>query len=319
VRWLNWLALDAVAVAVAWLGVFGKMTGARLEPVNAGVLGAAVWLIYMVDRWTDGKFGQGTAERHQFAKRQTAWLLPVILAGAVGAAAWAVADMRWITVKAGLGLSVGVGLYFMMLVASRWKQLSGGLLLVVSALMVVGLVQGEDHGSAGAQLWRAMAAGTLVTTLYFGMKHHFDPPPWTLVKKGVGGYLFALGVALGPFSHLQDWDGLLRGAPVVLFGGACALNSLGIRLWEHQYSKSPEIQLLTRLYPWLLASIGVGALAQSVQADEWSRPVLVGVALCAAGFAGLHLLRKRWPAGWFGLVADGWMVVVAVGVRFLGK
>ena len=34
-RWINWLALDAVAVGTAWLFVFGRMTGARIEGVEA--------------------------------------------------------------------------------------------------------------------------------------------------------------------------------------------------------------------------------------------------------------------------------------------
>ena len=316
--WINGLALDAVAVAVAWLLVFEKMTGARLTLVNAGALAAAVWLVYMADRLVDGWSGAGTEWRHQFAVRYARWLLPLMALVAAGTTWWVLHQMRWITVKAGLWIAVAVALYYLVIAASRWKAVSPALLIGVSMVMILGLVQGEDHGSPGVQLWRAIAAGTLITVLYFGMRHHYDPPPWTLVKKGMGGYLFALGVAAGPFSHLQDWDGLLRGAPVVLFAGVCALNSLGIRLWENRNASDSESLLLRRLYPWLLAAVGIGAVTQAWTAVEWTRPVLAGVAACTAGLGVLHILRNRWPTAVYSLAADGLMVVVAVVVRWVG-
>jgi hypothetical protein len=47
--------------------------------------------------------------------------------------------------------------------------------------------------------------------------------------------------------------------------------------------------------------------------------VLLGVAACAAGFAGLHLMRNRWPAGVYSLAADGIMVGVALVAGFFGQ
>jgi protein-S-isoprenylcysteine O-methyltransferase Ste14 len=46
-HWINWLALDAVVVAVAWLWMFAGMTGARLTAVNSLVVGAAVVLHFV--------------------------------------------------------------------------------------------------------------------------------------------------------------------------------------------------------------------------------------------------------------------------------
>lgn len=315
-RWINWLALDAVAVALAWLAVFAQMKGARLDPVNYAALAAAVWLIYMVDRLIDGRAGNGSEERHRFAANCAPWLLPVMILLAAGMSWWVLHAMRWITVAAGLWIAAGVVFYALMITASRWKAVSHALLLTVSTLMLFGLVQGEDGGRPGVQLWRAVAAGTLLTMLYFGMRQHFNPPPWILIKKGVAGYLFALGVAVGPFSHLQDWGGLLKGAPVLLFGGACALNSLGIRLWENPQARDPESQILLRLYPWLLSAVALGALAEAWAADPWSRPVLIGIAACAAGFALIHFTRRRWKAPVFAVTADLLMVVIALAVRW---
>lgn len=317
-RWINWLALDAVAVAVAWLPVFAHLTGARLTPVNTGALAAGVWLFYMADRILDGLTGHGKKGRHHFAGRQAAWLLALMVAVAAGSGYWMLHGMRAITVQAGVWVAMAGLLYFGIVAASRWKPVSQVLLLGVSVLMIMGLVQQEAHIAAGFQLWRAIAAGTLLTVLFFGLRQQYDPPPWILVKKGLGGYLFALGVAVGPFSHVMDWDGLIRAAPVMLFAGACMLNSLGIRLWENPTASDPESLLLRRLYPWLLAAIGLGAAAEAWGADAWSRPLLLGVAACNAGFAVLHLLRNRWPAGVYSLAADGIMVVAALLAGYFG-
>ena len=53
-HWINWLALDAVAVVVVWLWMFAGMTGARLTAVNSLVVGAAVVLHFVTTlaaRW----------------------------------------------------------------------------------------------------------------------------------------------------------------------------------------------------------------------------------------------------------------------------
>ncbi len=316
----NWLALDAVLVAVAWLPVFGEMTGARLTMVNSVMLAAAVWVIYMLDRLVDSRGTLHRRERHDFARRHWKWLVPVLLGVGLGMVYLALYQMRWITVQAGLWIGAAVVVYFIVVAASSWKAVSQPLLLMISAVMILGLVQGEQQGTIGLQLWRAVAVGTIATVLYFGFRFHYDPPPWTLVKKGMGGYLFAIGVAAAPFSHTQDWLGLLRSAPVMLFAGACALNSLGIRLWEAgpAEKQNPESALLRRIYPWLLAAVGFGALAQAFGADPWTRPMLLGVAVCVAGFAVMHWGRHRWPAAVCGLTADAWMVMVALGVLWAG-
>ena len=206
-----------------------------------------------------------------------------------------------------------------MLLVSRGKALSQMVLLAVNAILVMGLVQGEGLAPGGVQLWRAVVIGALATVLYVGLRYQYHPPPWILTKKALGGYLFALGVAVVPYSHVQDWPGLLHGTPVMLFASACTLNSLAIRLWENEAADLPEMQMLRRLFPWLLAAVGAGALAQAWVADQWTRPVLCGVAGCVAGFGVLHAARHRWPAGGRSLAADVWMVVTALLVLWEGR
>lgn len=317
-RWLNWLSLDAVAVAVSWSFVFARMTGARLQTVEIVGLAAGVWLVYMADRLLDAGTGHGRAERHRFAGKNRLWLLPVMLAAGAGAVWWALHAMRWITLQVGLWLGAAVAAYFVMILTSRRQGVSRISLVAVSGLMVLGLVQGEGLSPTGVPLWRAAIMGAMATVLYTGLRCQSAPPPWILTKKAVGGYLFALGAAAAPFSHLQDWPGLLHGTPVMLFASACALNSMGIRLWENEASADPEIVMLRRLYPWLLAVVGGGALAEAWAVDEWTRPVLIGVAGCVAGFAILHALRLRLPASAGALAADGLMVGAAVLVRWAG-
>ena len=324
-QWINWLALDAVAVALAWLPVFATMTGARLTPVNYGVLGAAVWLVYLLDRLLDSSQGQATAARHRFARAHARWLLPLM--GAVAAAAlWAsLHHLRAVTLLAGGGLVGAVLLYFACLAATRYKALRQILLLLLglaltallaSTALALAFLPSELSSSRGSLIWQAVAAASLLALVLRG-RHQLGPPrPWILLKKAFGGYLFALGVALAPFAHLQDWDGLLRGTPVLLFAGACALNSLGIRLWEAP--QEPQSLSLVRLYPWLLAALAAAATLSLAEADAWSRPLLGGTAACAVGFAVLHALRRHWPASAAALAADGCMVAVALVLRSLG-
>ena len=335
-HWINWLALDAVAVALAWLAVFGGMTGTRLTAVNYVALGAAVWLIYMTDRLTDSWTRVARAGRHRFAGMAASRLVPVMFAVA-GVAVWIVCygmpwfsagegtspwmklqGLRLITFKAGILMILAVGIYFLMVLGSRVKRLSQPMLLMVGLMMLLGLVPREISGLAGVQLWFAMAIVTLLRMLFLSVRIQHDGPPWIFLKKGLGGYLFAVGVAIAPFSHLQDWEDLLNGAPVLLFAGTCTLNSLGIRLWESPDAGDPEILLLQRLYPWLLAALGSAALLEAWGADAWSRPVLLGIAFSAAGLGVIHLGHKRWPVMACGLAADGLLGLTGLAVWQMG-
>ena len=323
-QWINWLALDAVAVALAWLPVFAAMTGARLTPINYTVLGAAVWIVYLLDRLLDGSSGQGTAARHAFARRRALWLLPLMAAVALSALWAALHHLRGVTLHAGVNLAGAVLLYFAIVGATRWKPLRQLLLLLlglaltallVSTGLALALLPDDFSGPSPFLIWQALAAAALLTLLFRKPAQPAPPRPWILLKKAFGGYLFALGVALAPFAHLQDWDGLLRGTPVLLFAATCAANSLGIRLWEDP--QHPQVRSLAPLYPWLLAALAAAAAFSLPQADAWSRPLLGGVAACALGFAALHALRHRFPPGAATLAADGWMVAVALILQHL--
>ncbi len=251
--WFNILGLDAVITALLWLPLLGRASGAHLIHGEYVVLGCSVWGIYALDRLFDGTTDSGmSGERHRFAARN----FKFILTGAVAAAAlsaWFLAfRVREIVLFAGLKLVIAVAVYYAVTWLSRrnWPGLLGAGTL--SGLLAVAYMQGTASagGPLWAQLWRAVLAGFLITVLYIAVRHPETPAPWSLPRKLLGGWLFATGTALAPYAHIEMWRDLLLGAPVVLFGAVCALNSLGIRLWERTSPNLEDI-LLSRLYPCL--------------------------------------------------------------------
>lgn len=330
-RWPNLLALDAVAVALVWLEVFGKMSGARVTAVEYAALGVAVWVVYGADRLMDSRLppDEGARhERHWFAARHAFWLVPLALVLAGAAGWWALHGMRQLVLAAGLQLAVGVGVYFAILAASRWRLTSLPMLLVVAPVMIGMLLfplliqilplamQGEGGSNPLlSQWWRLGGTAVLALVIYHAMRNQSPEgrPPWTLLRKIMGGFLFARGVALAPLMHFETGPQALWSAPVMLFGGLCALNSLGIRLWEHRDAGGAEGLRLEGRYPWLVLIVGGGALTEALAADAWTRPVMVAVAAGAGLLLVLNFLRSRVPAPVLLALADAVVLVCGVG------
>lgn len=79
-HWPNILAVDAVAIALAWLWVFSTKQSAQLSFAAYLVLALSVWLTYQSDRLFDvarRNKVQLLSARHQFAKRhlRPLWLI----------------------------------------------------------------------------------------------------------------------------------------------------------------------------------------------------------------------------------------------------
>jgi hypothetical protein len=294
-------------------------------------LGVAVWVVYSADRLMDSRLPpdeEARHERHWFAARQAAWLVPAGLAMVAAVSWWALHAMRQHVLEAGVQLAVGVGIYFAILAASRWRLTSLPTLLVVAPVMIGMLLfplliqslpmalLGEDGwGSLSSQWWRLGGAGVLILVIYHAMRNqgHEGRPPWTLLRKIMGGFLFARGVALAPLMHFETGPQALWSAPVMLFGGLCALNSLGIRLWEHRDAGGAEGQRLQGRYPWLVVIIGGGALTEAFAADAWTRPVLGAVAAGAVLMLILNALRTKLPAPLLLALADGVVLLCGLG------
>lgn len=87
-HWPNILAIDAVAIALAWLWVFSNQQSAQLSYTAYLILALSVWLSYQSDRLFDvarRKQAQLLSARHQFAKRHLrpiwlTWFLVLFIA-----------------------------------------------------------------------------------------------------------------------------------------------------------------------------------------------------------------------------------------------
>lgn len=309
--WLNVLGVDAVLTALLWMPLFGRVTGARLIPAEYAVLACAVWSVYTLDRMMDGLSAAGLrSERHIFAARR--WLLlgaGVLLAA--GCSAWLLGyEVREIVSRAGLKLMAGVACYFGVTWAARrnWAGLMGALTL--GGVLTLGLMQGAVTGAVWPQMWRGALAGFLITVLYLTLRKEGAPAPWILPRKLLGGWLFGIGTALVPYAHLEMWRDLIFGSPVLLFGGVCALNSTGIRLWETE-REDFETGLLCQLYPWMLAALIAGAGMEWVPADAWSRPLFAACGVAAFLLMIIHACRRKLSVSVLRALADGAMIFPA--------
>lgn len=338
-RWPRLLALDSVAVALVWLAVFGKVTGGRVDRAEWWVLGAAVWLAYMADRLLDARMPPDGSpallrERHRFAATHWKWLVPLMAAVAGGAAWAALFQLRVSVLRGGVTVALLVLAYFSMLFLSRTRDGSRLLLAPVSGALVLAFLLppqgGYAPGVAGlaatqlTALWKALVTGLLLMLLWPGARGDGErekerpSAPWVLPRKLAGGLLFAAGTAAAPHFHaFQDWTRLLHGAPVLFFGGCCAMNSLGIRLWENPALSTREHRLLTRFYPWLTGMLAAAAAAQCVVADPYAAPALGACALSAATFTGLHLWRDKLSASLLSALADGVLVLTGAAALLL--
>src|SRR4051812_37006106 len=76
-QWLTVLSLDAPLVALAWQFALARSAGVTLRAHHWFILGAAVWLVYVADRWIEGwrlAPEQIRTQRHRFYHR---WRWPV--------------------------------------------------------------------------------------------------------------------------------------------------------------------------------------------------------------------------------------------------
>lgn len=315
-RRINWLGLDAVAVAVLWLHVFGRSFGTRIETAESVVLAAAVWVVYAGDRVLDGfcpAAGRPLQLRHLFAQRHRIPLIVAVVLVAAATVATGFLTLRAGVVLAGLRFSLLLGSYFACVWISRRQPQSlvafTGLHAALISLFLHGL---PDQAMVGAT-WRSLAALTIAGALIAGLRLGRNAVlPWTLCRKAFGGLLFAAGCALAPLAHLEEWDGFLR-PPVLLFGLVCAWNSLGIRVWENTERPAKEDRILASIYPWLPGLTALAAIAEIPGSSPFFQPVLAACAVACALLASLHGMRRKWRPEVLSALADGAVLVCGAG------
>jgi len=262
--------------------------------------------------------GGRRGERHVFARRHW-WKLLAAMAVAAGVCAWLLGFVIAEIVSVwGLRLLAAVAVYFCITWLSRreWPGMTGAGALC--CLVAIGLMQGLAADEVWPHVWRGAIAGILIAVLIFAITRAGATAPWTLPRKLLGGWLFALGTALAPHAHMEAPRELLLGANILLFGTVCALNSLGIRIWETRDAGLEHV-LLSALYPWMLVAAAAGAAMEWAAADSYSRPVLMACGIAASGLLVLHLLRRRFSTPALRALADAIMVFAAAAMLVAGK
>ncbi len=127
--WLvpNLVALDAPLVAVVWQRFLAARAGVHLPWAATAALAAAVWCVYLADRWLDARRGALDADRHRAAaRRPRAFAAGAVLAG--GLAAVAAVELPTPYLSTGLAVGLGVAAYLVLVHA-----LAGGLRAVRGA------------------------------------------------------------------------------------------------------------------------------------------------------------------------------------------
>ncbi len=302
--WADVLGLYAVATALVWMKLFAWSCRARMSWEEYAVLGSVVWILYMAERIIDGLVWEGLRqERHTIAARRWRGLLSLILALSAGSALLLLYRIPQFVSMTGLKLGAGVAVYFMLtwVIRKNLAGLTGG--LVACGCMAVALMQGNllrmDPGAGAAELWphlwRGALAGVLLTVVLVYMRRSGAPAPWLLPRKFVSGWIFAMGTALAPFSHLMLWYELLFSPPVLILGAVCAVKSIGIRLVEAAREEQPnfEVALIQRLYPWIMIIVTTGALTEWYASYAIARPLHGAAAAAALLLVILYALRRR--------------------------
>jgi hypothetical protein len=136
--WPNLLALDAPFVAIVWQRFLGCHFAVPVPWAATSALAAAVWAIFLIDRWLDSRRGEFDADRHRFAAcHPHAFALVAAIAAIAGlTVACSLSISYW---RAGGIVTLGVTVYLGLVHAG------GGLLRVGGAkelLVAIGFASG---------------------------------------------------------------------------------------------------------------------------------------------------------------------------------
>lgn len=315
--------LGAVLAAVAWLPLVAQSVSVKLKARGGFpfapeylLLGCAVWIVFMAHRVLDALMDRGPRrERHGFTARHWKVLVVAMLA-ATCVCEWLLAwHVREIVLRWGLKFAGVVAVYFAVTWLSRqtWAGAvaAGGL----AGLLALGFLQ-KVSGMMWPQMWRGAVAGFLITVVVLSLRHPAALAMWALPRRIFGGLLFATGVALIPYAHIERWPQLTSDSPVLLLGLVCALNSLGIFLWEHA-GPDDERRRLAALYPWMLLTAVVGAGMEYFTSNAMIQPVFLACGAAALLLLAVHGLRGKLSACALRTLADAAVILPALAAGVL--
>ena len=152
-RRLALLNLEAPLVALGWQGLFARLEGVELRAVDRATLFGAVWIVYYLDHWLDGRSpGYPTlALRHRFQTKYSPCFAALSLALCVVLGIWAwLAFDRGVWIGAvGLGLATGLHLLAaqgrdIFGVSRPWKEARVGLIFALGCYLIPSVEAGTS-------------------------------------------------------------------------------------------------------------------------------------------------------------------------------
>jgi hypothetical protein len=305
---MNLLSLDAPIVSVIWARLFSDSLGIRLLPGVYPVLFCAVWSIYILDRLLDTmpiRKAIPTTARHRFFRRHWhSMFLLGILASATGA---------WQAITVAPAPLIGSGILLSVLVAGYFlARLAQHHIVSVLATVYLGFIVLVILMFIGLHPWATFLIAALLAALALRVLLDSGSPHST-PREVLCGMLFAAGTAMPAYWHISDsvfpFGSEMFAIPVemltsdvLLFGLLCALNCIGISIWEkHADANGEDTGAVAQYFPGiekgyipLLLSLVVVALLWNTNSNRLAPgPLRISMSLSAIGLTCVHAFRTR--------------------------
>ncbi len=321
--WPNLLSLDAPLVAVAWLWLMATTLSIQIpEPWWCyGILAAAVWAIYVIDRLLDGMSvgdPQSITARHRFYRSRRS-LFAILAVAAGGVAVWgalfhAPSDLLRYGVMAGFVTAF----YLMQSAGARLRNATINRISVLSAAAIIGIFVLQIPNLPN---WLGILF--LAATATMGIRLALEPGGsffHALPKEIFCGLTFAVGVSL----PVLVWTELAL-ADMALLGGLFSLNCIAIALYEQGHDELNDPVAITKhwprirdFYPFLVTSLAVLAAALAfLHRDDQTHLFSAAVALGAVLLGALHALSRHFGSGALRVLADAAVLVPPAAVSLL--
>lgn len=315
--WLHVLSLEAPLVAVLWQASLARAYRVTLTPGTTVGLALAVWSIYALDRWLDGRSGEPDQldVRHAFYLRYSRWIAGVFLPVLAVALAWVgffVVPEGILWQCAALGLLIGVYLTtYAFKDRSQWSGFLGALVGFGSVLIVL-----ELPIEAGVKIQLVLVGLIVMTFGFFRRRRSAQTDGFP--KEVLGSLLFALGCTMGVQFFTMGEGFAILSADALLLWVVFAMNLIGISCVEHAAGGGDSDTvpvlwpLVARGYAWILASVMALSIGWTLFCSSGFSAKFSPSAQVSAALALMNLLwwyRKHCSPLLFRVLADGALVI----------
>lgn len=271
-QWPNLLSLDAPLVALAWLWMFSRFYYVRYQdPAVYWLLGAMVWVVYVLDRIRDVQNGDSELrDRHHFL---------------------------WKNRKIFRSLVVVVILACIV-----------GFLLGIPVAMVWDWPQGFPAGLAGFAS-AVFTHGFLVLFLaacFFAVGYRPGPGMDSVLFKNVLAALtFSFGTAMGAHFYTSEGVlGMVTSFEALGFAFLCLMNLNAIDLWEREENAEKDHPARDFLLTLPLLVIGFISLLAATFWHEHQKPFFYSMLVASAALLMLDHFRLQLSARLLRVLAD---------------